>query len=207
MRDGAPPSMCARAHHVEALLGDLDEARGAAEPGDPVHAVRVDLDGRVHVVGVGSALVERVVPQRHEHRAARVGVDAAQVAARRGSTARACSCPGSRPRSRRRGATSRSGCRRPVRAPASGRPRSGSVRRAGFAHRRVFLVRGSVQPSSVDVEVVGCRSRSRSAAAPCSGRTARRCSGACRARRTGCVCCQSAIVCSTDGRSSRPRKS
>ena len=126
----------------------------------------------------------------------RVGVHAAQVAARRGSTARACSCPGSRPRWRRRGATSRSGCRR---RRSSACIWSAQLGRASCGSLIVgLLVRGR-QPSTLDVEVadvevvVGAQLRRR------SGRTARRCSGACRARRSGWLAASRAIACSTDG--------
>ena len=167
-------------HHVERLLRDLDEARRAAEARDAVHAVDVDLGGRVHVVGVGAALVERVVPQRHEHRALRVGVHPAQVAARE---------------DRQRELVHVLGLGH---AGAVGPPFRDQVCRS----RRSSAVIWSAQlgrSESLIVDLLmswvvsprrrcrsgGCRSRSRTAAAPCSGRTARACSGACRGRRCG----------------------
>ena len=62
------------------LLGDLDEARGAAKSRDPIGARRVDLSRRVHVVGIRPALVVRVVPMGHERWSSRVAVDMAEVA-------------------------------------------------------------------------------------------------------------------------------
>jgi hypothetical protein len=77
-RRGRPPCPhVARAHHVEALLRDLDESAGAPVARDSIHAGEVDLSRRVDIVGIGATLVEGVIPQRHEDRTAGVGVDSA----------------------------------------------------------------------------------------------------------------------------------